>query len=279
MYSGASLTLLTSLCLLVSGCNRSGAIAPASIDPPPAEHAPDVSWVQDGHEISLASMEGRTVLLHFAEAASPSWEALEEAYPDLEAEGATVLGVVTTGSLPLETPFEVTLSEELATAFGITVTPAAVVVDAEGWVRGRAHALNADAFFALAAPVLLEEPTASSPEPPSGHQLDAAGLTHLARTGAVLIDLRTDSARESEGWVPLALPCLLDALSAEQLPADLSATLIFLGPDAETASELATTWGYVSVLELTDVEPYVENGTAPSDQIEASLYPSRTVRG
>ena len=277
----AVLTVTAGLCLLGSGCERPS-VSPLSIEGAPApEHAPDVSWQQNGQTVSLSSMEGRTVVLHFAEAASPSWDALEEAYPDLYAEGATVLGIVTDDAPTPDTPFEITASDELADAFGITITPTSIVVDAQGRVRGRDYALDADAFFALAAPVLLDDDTDTAITLPetSGRQLDAEALDRLVRAGAVLIDLRTDAARDIDGWVPLALPCPIETLTAEYLPADLSATVVFLGPDADAASELASEWGYVSILGLADAAPYVQEGMEPEDQPLAPISPSRTVRG
>jgi len=270
--------------LLVSGCGRPDASSTVSDDAVVHPPAPEVSWHQDGNEVSLASLKGRTVLLHFADAASPSWTALAEAYPDLNAEGATVLGIVTDDAPPSSHPFETMSSDELADAFDVTLTPAAIVIDPEGRIRGRDNALNAEAFFALAAPVLLDEAVntpVSVPET-TNHQLDAEGLHQLVRSGAVLIDLRSSTARDAEGWVRLALPCPLDQLSAEYLPADLSATLVFLGPDAEAASELAAEWGYVSVLELADVAPYVEMEAVPDELANPSSAPistARTVRG
>ena len=268
--------------VLLSGCDRPSASPTAALPAP--EHAPEVSWHQDGREVSLASLRGRTLLLHFADAASPSWSALAEAYPDLNAEGATVLGVVT-GAVPGgDHPFDTVASDELADAFGVTMTPAAVIIDREGWVRGRDHALDADAFFALAAPVLLDEPINApvSTLDDDALQLDAEGLNRLVRAGAVLIDLRANDVRDAEGRIRLALPCPIDLLTEEYLPADLSATLVFLGPDAEAASEMAAEWGYVSVLELPDVAPYLDALDIPDELAspsEPSVSTARTVRG
>ncbi|GAB5534192.1 MAG: hypothetical protein Rubg2KO_04410 [Rubricoccaceae bacterium] len=289
MRPTAARALLLGVGLWIGGCDRpdsltqtGGASSTPSESAPATEPAPDVSWQQDGIEVSLASLQGRTVLLHFADAASPSWAALDEAYPDLNAEGATVLGVVTDDALLPGHAYETVASDELASAFEVTLTPAAIVVDPKGRIRGRDNALDADAFFALAAPVLLDEAQNLSPVVPADRQLDAEGLHQLVRAGAVLIDLRSDAAREAEGWVRLALPCPLAQLTAEYLPADLSSTLVFLGPDAEAASELATEWGYVSVLELTNVAPYVSDDAAPGELAtpsEAPLSPARRVRG
>ena len=270
--------------LLIGGCDRPDASPTASESAPMLEPAPEVSWHKDGHEVSLASLQGSTVLLHFADATSPSWKALDEAYPDLNAEGATVLGVVTDGAFIPEHAYETISSDELTRAFGVTLTPAAIVVDPEGRIRGRDNALDADAFFALAAPVLLDEAVNTPVSTPqiAGRQLDVEALDQLMRAGAVLIDLRPDAVREAEGWVRLALPCPLDALSAEYLPADLSATLVFLGPDAETAAELAAEWGYVSVLELVDATPYVRPDAVPNELAtpgEVPLSTARRVRG
>ena len=264
------------------GCDRSTPLPTSTSTAPAPERAPDVSWQMNGEEVSLASLRGRTVLLHFADAASPSWAALDEAYGDLSAEGATVLGIVTDAASSPGHLFETTSSDDLETAFQITTTPSAIVIDPEGWVRGRDHALDADAFFALAAPVLLDEGVHTAVSVPEGRQLDAEGLDRLVRAGAVLIDVRPDIARAAEGWVPLALPCPLEALTAEYLPADLSATLIFLGPDADAASEQAANWGYVSVLGLADATPYVRADATPDELApspEVPLSTPRRVRG
>ncbi|MEO0559508.1 MAG: hypothetical protein AAF170_15135 [Bacteroidota bacterium] len=289
MRPTAFLALL--LGLLGSGCDRPNASSAPALAVPAPERAPDVSWQMNGEQISLTSLRGQTVLLHFADAASPSWTALDEAYPDLNAEGATVLGVVTDDAPFSEHPYGTVSADKLETAFGITTTPAAVIVDADGWVRGRDHALDADAFFELAAPVLLDESTnAPVPVPdPADRQLavadlqfDAEALHQLVRAGAALIDLRSDEERTAEGWIRLALPCPLDALSTEVLPADLSATLVFLGPDADAAAELAAEWGYVSLLSLSDAAPYVMDGAARGELAtpgEAPLSRARRVRG
>lgn len=267
------------------GCNRPDA-SPTRTAPtaPEAAVAPDVSWSRNGEPVSLTSLRGRTVLLHFADAASPSWAALAEAYPDLDAEGATILGVVTDGDSLPTTPFEITYGDELAEAFGVTLTPDAILVDAQGRVRNHAHALVADDFFALAGPVLLEESPSTPVSTPEarGRQLDAAALDRLVRAGAVLIDLRSDADRDADGWVPNALPTPIEDLSAERLPADLSATLIFLGPNAGAASEQAGTLGYTSVLGLADATPYVRADAAPDELAspdEVPLSPARRVRG
>lgn len=281
------LTGLLALLLGLSGvgCDRPDASPTvAALAAPEVRSAPDVSWTRNGESVSLASLRGKTVLLHFAESTSPSWAELAEAHPDLEAEGATILGIVTDGDSISGMPFEITRAVELAKAFGVTLTPDAILVDAQGQVRDHAHALDADDFFALAAPVLLEDGPSTPVSIPDAadRQLDAEALNQLVRAGAVLIDLRADAERETDGWVPLALPCPAETLTTEHLPADLSATLIFLGSEADAASELATAWGYTSVLGLADATPYVVEGAAPgalAPPREVPLSTARRVRG
>ena len=249
----------------------------------PPERAPDVAWRAGGATTTLASLRGRTVVFHFADAASPSWAALGEAYPDLDAEGAEVVGVVTDHGVVPGAPY-VTTASDLADAFHVGHGPTAVVVDAEGWIRGRSDALDADAFFALAAPVLLDGPLAEPVSVPDADdpRLDAEGLGRLARAGAALVDVRSDAEREADGAVPLALPCPLGTLSAADLPADLAATVVFVGPEAGLAADLAVGWGYSSLVVLTDAAPFVE-GPPPTAQPAAPepepLSKPRTVRG
>ena len=272
---------LAGLCLL-AGCEPSGAISADATEP---QRAPDIAWTHDGDDLTLASLRGRTVVLHFAGAASPTWSALEEAFPDLDAEGATVVGIVTDDGARPPSAFATTHGDGLATLYDVGDDPTAIVVDAEGWVRGRQLIADADAFFALAGPVLLEGESAgttvSVPEPGAA-RLDAESLASLARAGAALIDVRPDDAREADGWVPLALPCPLPDLSPRELPADLASTLVFLGPEAGTAADLAVGWGYSSVIVLTDAAPYLDAAAEPVERLPQPLAPMsqpRTVRG
>ena len=282
----STLCAVAALCVLAAGllaaCEPTDAV---SADAPEPQRAPDIAWTHGGDDVTLASLRGRTVLLHFADAASPTWSDLQEAFPDLEAEGATVVGIVTDdGALPT-VAFATTHGDELATLFDVGDDPTAVVVDPEGWVRGRQLVNGADAFFALAAPVLLEADGAGTPvsvPETDAARLDAESLASLARAGAALIDVRPDDAREADGWVPLALPCPLADLSPRELPADLAATLVFLGPEAGTAADLAVGWGYSSVIVLTDTAPYLDASAEPVERAPQPLAPMsqpRTVRG
>ena len=275
------LSVLAGLCLL-AGCEPTDAI---SAEAPEPQRAPDIAWTHDGADVTLASLRGRTVLLHFADAASPTWSDLDDAFPDLDAEGATVVGIVTDDGPSAAHAFATTHGDELATLFGVGNDPTAIVVGPEGWVRGRQLVADADAFFALAAPVLLEADgagtTVSVPEPGAA-RLDAESLASLARAGAALIDVRPDDAREADGRVPLALPCPLEDLSPRELPADLASTLVFLGPEAGTAADRAVGWGYSSVIVLTDAAPYIDADAEPVERAPQPLAPMsrpRTVRG
>ena len=175
--------------------------------------------------VDLAALAGRPVVIQFAPAGdAAAWAALDDALGDLEAAGATVLAVTVDGA-----------QAEAAAAFGYRGVPLAVVVDAEGTVRGRTRPASGDALFALASPVLAEADVASTVE-----WRGADTVAALVAAGGVVV------AAESVPGVP-ALLIDPDLFSAQDLPADLGTPLAFVGHAAAASAASAAGWGYVSV--------------------------------
>ncbi len=220
--------------------------------------APDVAFDSPDGPFRLADERGRPVVLQFAPADSvEAWAVLAEAYAQLEAVGALVVGVATSGDAP-ESPFAVGLDPgaQAAEAFGYDGRPLAVVVDAGGRVRGHASPRDAAALYALAAPVLVEG----------------------AATGAesVTLDVRPTDQRVAEGALAHAIVASPAALTAADLPADLAVAIVVVGPDAEAVAARVRGWGYP------DVQVAAEAGAmdlAP-EPVEPSGTPARpSVRG
>lgn len=207
--------------------------------------APDVAFDGPDGRFRLADERGRPVVLQFAPADSvEAWAVLAEAYAHLEAVGAVVLGVATSGDAP-ESPYAVghDPGAHAAEAFGYDGRPLAVVVDAGGRLRGHASPRDVAALYALAAPVLVES--------------DGVGAE------SVVVDLRPAAQRDAEGRLPRAVVAAPDALTAADLPADLAVPIVVVGPDAEAVAVRVRAWGYpdVEVLGdagLLDAEPMAE---------------------
>ncbi len=191
--------------------------------------APDVAFDGPDGRFRLADERGRPVVLQFAPADSvEAWAVLAEAYAHLEAVGAVVLGVATSGDAP-ESPYAVghDPGAHAAEAFGYDGRPLTVVVDAGGQLRGNASPRDVAALFALAAPVLVE-----------------AGV---AGVESVTLDLRPAAQRAAEGRLPHAVVSTPDALTAADLPADLAVPIVVVGPDAEAVAARVRDWGYPDV--------------------------------
>ena len=213
--------LLSAACLSACGPD------PASSAPPERAPAPHVAVPTADGPVDLAALAGRPVVIQFAPAdAADAWAALDDALKDLEAAGATVLAVAVDGA-----------EAEAAAAFGYRGLPLAVVVDAEGTVRGRGHPLSGDALFALAGPVLAEADVAGSVEWRGAETLDA-----LVAAGGVVV-----ASTEDPSPAPHALRIDPDTFGAQDLPADIGTPLAFAGPTAAASAARAARWGYAAV--------------------------------
>ncbi len=197
---------------------------------PAWEPAPRVTLPTADGPVDLATLAGRPVVLHFAEAGdADAWAALADALADLEAAGAAVLAVTVDGA-----------EGQAAEAFGYAGDPLAVVVDGEGAVRARATPRSGDDLFALASPVLAEADLAQTVSWQGADTLD-----RLIEAGGVVVDVSEPG--DPHVAPPHALHVAADTLAALDLPADLGTPIAFVGPEAGEAAERATRWGYVSV--------------------------------
>jgi len=233
---------------------------PAGPAASPTGPAPDVSFDGPRGTFRLADERGRPVVLQFAPADSvEAWAVLAEAYAHLEAVGALVVGVATSGDAP-ESPFDVGRDPgaEAAEAFGYDGRPLAVVVDAGGRLRGHASPRDVAALYALAAPVLVE--------------VDGAAVE------SVMLDLRPAAQRDAEGPLPRAIVASADALSAADLPADLAVPIVVVGPGAEAVAGRVRAWGYPDVQILGDAGVTDEPSVA-SPALEPVAPPRPSVRG
>jgi len=200
---------------------------PDTIPAPTRTLAPEVVLPTADGPIDLATLAGRPVLLQFAQADdAEAWAALADAFDDLQAAGATVVAVTVDGK-----------EDAAAEAFGYDGAPLAVIVDGEGAVRGRGAPDSGDALFALAGPVLAEADVAETVEWAGAETLDA-----LVEAGGLVVDVSEAAPR-----IRYALRLAADTMAVEDLPADLGTPLAFVGPEAETAAERATRWGYAAV--------------------------------
>lgn len=186
------------------------------------ERAPQVVVPTQNGLVDLATLAGHPVILHFADGTDAD---LTQALAELEAAGATVLIVAAGGE-----------GAEAARAFGYDGTSLAVVVDAEGDVRGRATGTTGDGLFALASPVLAEADISDSV---SWEGADT--LAQLIASGGVVVDVSETDAGPRD-----ALDLAADTMAASDLPADLGTPLAFVGPEAEVAARRAVGWGYAA---------------------------------
>ncbi|WP_412062834.1 hypothetical protein [Rubrivirga sp. IMCC45206] len=186
------------------------------------ERAPQVVVPTQNGLVDLATLAGHPVVLHFGDGTDGD---IAQALADLEAAGATVLVVAAGGE-----------GAEAARAFGYDGAPLAVVVDAEGDVRGRSTATTGDGLFALASPVLAEADISDSVA-----WGGADTLAQLLASGGVVVDVS-----ETNAGPDVALDLAADTMAASDLPADLGTPLAFVGPDAETAARRAARWGYAA---------------------------------
>ena len=199
--------------------------------------------------VRLADHRGDVLVFQVASAGdADAWSALDDAYPDLAAEGATVMAIVMDGRRDEASPYPVRHAEnhDWARSMGYEGAPMAVVIGPAGRLRGRSFEATGDDLILLAAPVLLESEDAApvTDAPPT---LTAESVESLVRSGAALIDVRAEGAPLANA---VAIP--LDRLRAEVLPPDLGIAIVFVGPDAEAATALAESWGHEAVYALPD---------------------------
>lgn len=206
--------------------------APALVGAPGRTAAPDVDVVTEEGPAPLAGLRGRTVVLFFAPPGDAAAAAvLDDARDDLTASGALVLAEAV-GPRP----------SAAAEAFGYSGRPLAVVVDAEGDVRGAGLPASGDDLFALAAPTLAEAEISRTVAWGGADTLD-----DLVADGGLVVYAGPDAPD-----APVALHLPLSGFEANNLPADLGTPLAFTGPDAAEAADLAAGWGYAAVFVADD---------------------------
>lgn len=252
------------LALLTAACGSpdapAGAKTPGEIAEAPSLDA-DLVVPTAEEAVHLDDHRGRVLVMQLAAAdANAAWAALADASPDLQMEGATLLGIVTEGALRGDHPFTVRHADGLAWADALDFTglPLVVVVGPDGRLRGRHVAPSADEIVVLAAPVLLEAEDAATRLLPTA--LTAATVEAMVRAGAALIDVRAAGPPLANA---LAVP--LGQLRADVLPPDVGSDVVFVGPDAEAAAALATSWGYDATHALVDPTGLAE--AAPIDAL------------
>ena len=200
--------------------------------------------------VRLGDHRGHVLVLQLAAASDEAaWLAFADAAPDLQAEGATLLGIVTEGRLDgspaLPFPARHARGLDWAEPLGFTGEALTVVVGPQGRLRGRGTRATADDIVVLAAPVLLELDA-------GGVDLDVEVLTAstveaLVRHGAALIDVRPEGEPLAHA---LAVP--LAHLTPDVLPPDPATPLVFVGPEAAAAAAIAADWGYAETHALAD---------------------------
>lgn len=214
--------------------------------------------------VRLGDHRGHVLVMQLAPAGDDAWAAFSDAAPDLEAEGASLLGIVTEGRLDDASalPFPIRHADGLAWAhaIGFTGEPLTVVVGPGGRLRGRGVSATADEIVMLAAPVLLEQDGVEDAFEVG--PLTATAVEGLVRRGAALFDVRAEGAPLAHA---LAVPFV--RLAPELLPPDLATPLVFVGPDAAEAAALAGAWGYAEAHALTD--PTGLEMAAPIDELPA----------
>ena len=278
--------------------------------------APDFTLAGPGGSFTLADHRGEVVVLNFwatwNELSLDGMDALSTLHETLGDEGLAVVGIAADDDAPSVLrawvgvhdappyPLVADLDGAVAEAYGgIELLPTTVVVDRRGRLRARhTGILSEDELLDLLAPVLIEDdeplPDAPVAAPGAVRSLSADEADALARSGAVLVDLRDDRARRADGALPFALHRPAGRLAASDLPANFATPLIFVdevGTGSFGAAEVAVEWGYVAVYHLDGgVSAWVAAGLPldplptvpkePSPREPASpVLPARTVLG
>lgn len=244
--------LILLLPLAVAGCGTPDAPTPdadlrAEATQPTLDRDLVVATAEEA--VRLGDHRGHVLVMQLAAADDEAaWLAFADAAVDLEAEGATLLGIVTDGHLdPGALPFSIRHADGMAWAdpLGFDGDPLTIVVGPQGRLRGRSVKASADAIIRLAAPVLLELDGAGTAV--EVDVLTASSVEALVRHGAALIDVRAEGEPLAHA---LAVP--LARLSADRLPPDPATPVVFVGPDAPEAAALADAWGYAETHALLD---------------------------